>query len=110
MRSDVTDIMPANVRRSLTKFGRDIGIARRKRGLTVQMMAERVGIHRTTYLRVEKGDPSVSIAVHAMVLFVLGFGDVLSNLVDQSKDDTGLLLEVERLPKRVRVKKAPKPL
>jgi len=40
-----------------------------------------------------------------MALFVLGF--VIScTLIDVSRDDTGLLLDEERLPKRVRMKKA----
>jgi hypothetical protein len=41
-----------------------------------------------------------------MALFVLGFGDPLRNLIDVSRDDVGLLLDEERLPKRVRMKKA----
>jgi hypothetical protein len=40
-----------------------------------------------------------------MALFVLGFGDPLGALIDVSRDDTGLLLDEERLPKRVRMKK-----
>jgi transcriptional regulator with XRE-family HTH domain len=110
MRSSVLDILPPKIRRSLTKFGGDLAIARRKRGLTVAMMAERVGVGKGTYLRLEKGDPTVSIAVYAMTLFVLGFGDALADLVDPRRDDQGLLLDTQRLPKRVRVKKEPEPL
>ena len=105
MRSSVHDILPAGLRRSLVKFGGDIAVARRKRQLTVAMMAERLGVAKSTYLRVEKGDPSVSLGVYAMALFVLGFGDALGDLVDPRRDDQGLLLDVERLPKRVRVKR-----
>ena len=105
MRSAVVDILPAQVRRGLTKLGGDIAIARRKRRLTTAMMAERAGIAETTYLRAEKGDPKVSLAVYAMVLFVLGFGDAFTDLVDQCRDDQGLLLDVERLPKRIRARK-----
>jgi DNA-binding XRE family transcriptional regulator len=36
------------------------------------MMAERVGVSKGTYLRVEKGDPTVSLGAYAMALFVLG--------------------------------------
>jgi DNA-binding XRE family transcriptional regulator len=108
MRSSVHDILPAGLRRSLVKFGGDIAVARRKRQLTVAMMAERLGVAKSTYLRVEKGDPSVSLGVYAMALFVLGFGDALGNLVDPRRDDQGLLLDVERLPKRVRVKREPR--
>jgi len=47
--------------------------------------------------------------VYAMALFVLGFGDPLGALIDVSRDDAGLLLDEERLPKRVRMKKAQVP-
>lgn len=110
MRSTVLDTLPPKVRRSLTKFGADLALARKKRNLTIQMMAERLGVAKSTYLRVEKGDPTVSMGVYAMALFVLGFGDALGELVDPRRDDQGLLLDAERLPKRVRTKKAPQPL
>ena len=61
----------------------------------------------TAYLKVEKGDPSVSMAIYAMALFVLGFGAVIGDMVDPGRDDVGLLLDIERLPKRVRPRKAP---
>lgn len=105
MRSRVLDILPAPVKRSLSKLGADLATARRKRGLTVAMVAERVGVSKSTYTRVEKGDPTVMLGTYAMALFVLGFGDALKDIVDPGRDDTGLMLDEERLPKRVRVKK-----
>ena|SRR5438477_7964708 len=110
MRSAVHDILPPKVRRSLHKFGADIALARRKRHLTTHMVAERLGVSKSTYGRVEKGDPTVSMGVFAMALFVLGFGDALGDLVDPGRDQHGLLLDTERLPKRVRPKKTPQPL
>lgn len=107
MRSAVHDVLPFPVRRSLAKLGRDMALARRKRHLTTRMMAERLGVAKSTYVRVEKGDPTVSMGVYAMTLFVLGLGDVLGDLVDASADEQGLLLDAERVPKRVRPKKAP---
>src|ERR1700730_6800502 len=107
MRSSVLDILPPRVRRSLTRFGADLATARRKRNLTIAMMSERVGVAKSTYMRVERGDPTVSLGVYAMALFALGFGDALGDLVDASRDDQGLLLDQQRLPKRVRVKKEP---
>ena len=107
MRSSVYDTLPAGVRRSLMKFGADLATARRKRKLTVAMMAERLGVSKGTYLRVEKGNPSVSLGVYAMALFVLGFGDAFGDLVAPQHDDQGLLLDEQRLPLRVRVKKEP---
>ena len=110
MRSAVHDVLPAHVRRALVRFGAGIASARRKRRLTVAMMAERAGVAPSTYLRMEKGDARVSLGAYAMALFVLGFGDSLGDLVDPSRDDQGLLLDAERLPRRVRVKKEPGPL
>ena len=106
MRSTVLDVLPASVKRSLRKFGADLATARRKRGLTVLAVAERMGVAKNTYLRAEKGDATVGLGVYAMALFVLGFGDPLAHLIDVSRDDTGLLLDEERLPKRVRMKKS----
>ena len=110
MRSAVFDVLPSNVRRSLTKFGANLAVARRKRNLTVAMMAERLGVARSTWLRLEKGDPTVAMGAYAMALFVLGFGEVLGDLADPGRDEQGLLLDVQRLPRRVRVRKEPTPL
>jgi transcriptional regulator with XRE-family HTH domain len=104
MRSSVQDLLPSQVRRSLIKFGADISLARRKRTLTVSMMAERLGVSRSTYTRIEKGDPSVALGAYAQALFVLGFGAIFGDLIDQRKDDQGLLLDSDRVPKRVRIK------
>ncbi len=107
MQSSALESLPPKLRRSLNKLGADIAVARRKRNLTTAMMAERIGSAKSTYLKVEKGDPSVSMGVYAMALFVLGFGEVIGEIVDPRRDDIGLLLDTERLPKRVRPRKVP---
>jgi transcriptional regulator with XRE-family HTH domain len=109
MRSALHDLLPPGLRRSLAKFGTDLALARRKRRLTVEMMAERVGVAKSTYVRIEKGDPAVAMGAYAMALFVLGLGEVLGDLVDARRDEQGLLLDEERLPQRVRIKKSPPP-
>jgi carboxylesterase type B len=50
-------LLPSKVRRSLNKFGFDLALARKKRSLTTRMMAERLGVAKSTYPRSEKGDP-----------------------------------------------------
>jgi DNA-binding XRE family transcriptional regulator len=109
MKSDVYDLIPSRLRRSFTKLGTDIALARRKRGMTAAMMAERIGVSRGTYTRVEKGDPTVAMGVYAMTLFVLGLGTPLADLADVRTDEHGLLLDAERVPKRVRPRKEPRP-
>ena len=99
------DVLPLSLRRGIAKLGADISIARRKRSLTVGLMAERIGVHKNTYLKVEKGDPTVSFGIYAMALFVLGLSNALTAVADPGRDDNGLLLDADHLPKRVRAPK-----
>ncbi|WP_026182506.1 helix-turn-helix transcriptional regulator [Leeia oryzae] len=48
---------------ALTLLGMLIQIARKERKMTAADLAERTGISRNTLLRVERGDPTVSIGV-----------------------------------------------
>jgi len=66
MKSSVQQMLPLSLRRSLKKLGSDLGIARRKRHLTTAMMAERIGVAKSTYSRMEQGDPVVSMGAYAI--------------------------------------------
>jgi DNA-binding XRE family transcriptional regulator len=110
MRSAVADTLPPKIKRALAKLGADVAIARKRRSLTTSMMAERIGVAKSTYLKIEKGDPSVSMGAYAMAFFALGFDEALGEILDAKRDDQGLLLEAGRLPKRVRPKRTPQPL
>lgn len=74
-------------------MGSDLVTARKERHLTVGMMAERMGVAKSTYLRAEKGDPTVSMGIYAMALFVLGFADAFGEIIDARRDERGLLLD-----------------
>lgn len=107
MRSAVAAIMPLDLQRRLRQWGADLAIARRKRGLTTAMVAERAGISRATYQRVERGDPTVAMGAYAMVMFGLGLPQPWSEIASPGHDETGLLFDVSRLPKRVRPRTEP---
>lgn len=97
------EILPAPLRRSLTQLGKGINIARRRRRLTAEMMAERIGVGRQTYRRVERGDPSVATGTYLMALFVLGLDwENLGRSADPRTDDVGTGLTIAELPKVVR--------
>lgn len=108
--SPTAAILPRPLLAALSKLGRDISVARRRRRLTAAMMAERLGTSRPTYQKVERGDPSVAMGVYAMALYTLGLGAPLADLADPAGDDQGLLLEIEQLPQRVRPRKEPRAL
>lgn len=94
--------LPIPAIKSLRKLGQDINDARRRRRITIALMAERADLSRATIGKIEKGDPTTSIGGYASVLFVLGMIDRLSGLVDSIHDLVGRRLEDEKLPKRVR--------
>jgi transcriptional regulator with XRE-family HTH domain len=71
------------------------------------LVAERAFISRNTLSRVERGDPSVSVGIYATVLFVLGLAERVGSLAEPSRDEVGLGLAEEQLPKRVRLPRSP---
>jgi DNA-binding XRE family transcriptional regulator len=101
--------LPIPVRRALRKLGQDIRDARRRRRIPSAILAERASISRTTLVKVEKGEPGVSLGIYATVLFVLGLTDRLSTLADVRHDSRGLELEEEHLPRRIRRPKSSQP-
>jgi hypothetical protein len=60
--------------------------------------------------RSQRNSAGLSSFSHAMALFVLGFGEAFGALTDARSDEEGLLLDEERLPKRVRMRKTPTPI
>ncbi|WP_041745428.1 helix-turn-helix domain-containing protein [Paraburkholderia phenoliruptrix] len=93
----------AAVRRALRKLGADIHDARRRRRLTMTVIAERAFTSRATLQRVEAGDPGVSIGIYAAVLQALGLLDGLSESASADRDTTGQALATAALPQRVRL-------
>jgi hypothetical protein len=94
--------LPIPVVRALRKLGQDIKDARRRRRIPMAIAAQRASISKPTLIRVERGDPGVSIGSYATVLFVMGMTDRLADLVDAKNDPVGLELEEENLPQRIR--------
>lgn len=88
--------------RSIRALGGDISRARRRRRLTRASLAERSGVSVSTLKRLEAGDGSVALENLGRVLQVFGELDRLANLLDSGKDELGILLMDEQLPKRVR--------
>lgn len=95
--------LPIPVIKALQKLGQDINDARRRRRITIMLMAQRAGLSRSTIGKIEKGDPTTSIGSYGAVLFVLGMEKRLSDLVDSIHDLIGRRLEDEKLPQRVRL-------
>ncbi len=69
----------------LKTMGEQIKLARLRRDLSTQLVAERAGISRASLWKVESGSPAVAIGIYAAVLHALGNMDQDLTLV--AKDD-----------------------
>lgn len=87
---------------ALERLGHDLRAARLSRRVAVADLAARAGTSPSTVARLEKGDPGVAVGTLADVLVALGLIEKLADLVDIRKDDLGLALTAERLPRRGR--------
>ena len=88
----------------LEQMGEQIKLARLRRRLSAELVAERAGISRATLWNVEKGSPSVAIGIYAAVLHALGNMD--SDFLLVAKDDElGHTLQDLELPVRRRAPK-----
>ena len=96
-------VMPATLN-ILQQMGEQIKLARLRRQLSAELIAERAGISRATLWNIEKGSPSVSMGAYAAVLHALGGMD--RDLLLVAKDDVlgRKLQDLGLLPK----KRAPK--
>ena len=69
-------LMPS-LRKVLTELGENIKLARLRRKLSGEQVAERANISRVTLWQVEKGSASVAMGIYCQVLFVLGLDKYL---------------------------------
>lgn len=96
-------IMPGT-REIIERMGEQIRLARLRRKLTSELVAERAGISRQTLNSIEKGSSTVAIGSYAAVLHALNNLD--ADLLLIAKDDEfGRKLQDLELPTR---KRAPK--
>ena len=88
----------------LEQMGEQIKLARLRRRLSAELVAERAGISRATLWNVEKGSPSVAVGIYAAILHALGNMD--SDFLLVAKDDElGRTLQDLELPVRRRAPK-----
>lgn len=69
----------------LKTMGEQIKLARLRRDLSAELVAERAGISRASLWKVESGNPAVAIGIYAAVLHALGNMD--KDLALVAKDD-----------------------
>lgn len=100
----LADALPPVAVKALRELGENIAIARLRRREPQRAWAERIGISVPTYVRMEKGDPSVSIAAYAAALWLMGRVQALPEVAAPESDLTALEQDVRAARKRERVR------
>ncbi|MFU8798204.1 MAG: helix-turn-helix domain-containing protein [Gammaproteobacteria bacterium] len=91
--------LPAAIEQLLIQLGKNIHIARLRRRMRLEDLAERVGISRYLMSDIEKGKPTTAIAFYIGALWALGLTDDIRNIADPDRDIEGKALENIRAPK-----------
>ncbi|MBQ9991111.1 MAG: helix-turn-helix transcriptional regulator [Lachnospiraceae bacterium] len=99
-----TVVTMPETQRILETMGGQIKLARLRRNLATELVAERAGISRATLWAVEKGTPTVSIGIYAAVLHALGGMDKDFELVARD-DEFGRKLQDLHIQTRGRAKR-----
>jgi transcriptional regulator with XRE-family HTH domain len=98
----LADAVPREVHKRLEGLGEGVRIARVRRGMGTQELADECGIGRRSLYRIERGDAGVALGTYLTVLWKLGLLDTVQGVANPDDDEHGKILEAARRPERVR--------
>ncbi|MBS0319229.1 MAG: helix-turn-helix transcriptional regulator [Proteobacteria bacterium] len=98
----VSASLPAPVAAALRRAGENLAIARKRRRESQREWAARIGISVPTLIRLERGDPGVSIGSYATALWLMGQGQALAEITSPEHDRSALELDVRAARSRGR--------
>ena len=103
--SAAVEVLPAQAGSALARLGADLATARKRRKQSLRAWATRLQVSVPTLMRLEKGDPSVSMGVYATALWMINRHSALAGLADPREDMAALEAEVRLAAQRHRAKK-----
>src|SRR5580765_7025473 len=93
---------PLEITSATLRLGENIRLARVRRRLSQEELAQACNITRKTLYALEKGATGATVATAFTVLLKLGLLSTTVALADPDADEHGKILEAARIPKRVR--------
>lgn len=99
-RSDAVESLPAVVETALAQLGNDLAIARKRRQQSLRDWAVRLNVSIPTLVKMEKGDPTVSVGVYATALWLIKRQDALRALADPQYDLVALESDIKAAARR----------
>ncbi len=85
----------------LIKLGEFLRLARKRRGWRQEDVAQRLNVSVDTIKRAEKGRKGVSIGHIIDLLSLYQRLQIFADMINPHKDEIGISMETERLPKRI---------
>jgi DNA-binding XRE family transcriptional regulator len=100
--TDMATRPPTPVVQALSRLGSRIRLARTRRKLRQEDLAQRIDRARATVVAIERGSPNTEIGAYASALWALGLLDELDLVADPGLDRDGQALTFSVADKRVR--------
>ena len=100
--SPAIDALPAASAAALRKLGSDLATARKRRKQSLRDWALRVNVSVPTLMRMEKGDPTVSVGIYATALWLISRHEALAHAADPQQDLAALESDVSLARERHR--------
>ncbi len=83
---------PYAIEKELKALGKNLRLARVRRNLSLQDLADKIGTGRRVIADAERGKPSTAIAVYLGMLWALGMLPQIEDLAHPSRDEEGQIL------------------
>src|SRR5690349_9772203 len=94
--------LPLEVTNAVKRLGENIRLARLRRRISQDELAEASNITRKTLYAVEHGKPGTTVGTIFAVLWKLGLLDTATGVADPDADEHGKILEAAHRPRRAR--------
>ncbi|GEP01496.1 helix-turn-helix domain-containing protein [Methylobacterium haplocladii] len=101
-KSSHSNPLPYEASQALRRLGANLKTARLRRNETLEAIASRIGVHRTTLSQVERGDPTVTASTYAAALWAYGLTDQIAEVGAPDKDAVGKAFEASGARTRAR--------
>jgi hypothetical protein len=92
--------LPAASATALRKLGSDLATARKRRRQSLKDWAARLQVSIPTLMKMEKGEPTVSMGVYATALWMINRHETLAEAADPKEDLGALEADVRRARQR----------
>ena len=83
---------PFEVEQTLRQWGENLRTARIRRNMSLEEMADRIGVHRTVLSDVERGKPGTAVSAYIGMMWAMDMLPDMEHVAHPDNDHTGMAL------------------